>query len=939
MRFTSVPVDSSPPPLGPLSALAVGRPHPRPWGRAARSALLRRGLTVGLLVALGTLGPFAAAGPAQEPPDEPAPADSPGAEPPDATPPDTDPPETAGSTAQSKKSRQAQKTENQKPEKLSRKEMAARVALLSEEHQQWLREVDLLISPEERFAFLGIDQDYQRDAFIERFWRIRDPYQDSTRNEFREHWYERIRFALDVFGSLDDERSKYLLLQGPPDGRIEFSCTTATHPLEVWFYSRSDNVGYEFFIIFVRRYGMQRWKLWRPTDPLEELFDFMGAASAGSLEAAMQSIYTCRDGDIVQAAISNALAQPMEYDMLIAKLEEPKENPAPEWVETFDSYSTDLGEGVTELPGELELRFPARHQTRTVVEGQVSLAVADVGVAELADARSYNFVLTGEVLAPGDEGDDKRLFESFRYRFDFPAVDVTSEKIPILFERRLRPGEYRLVVKVEDLNSSRVYRAEREMTVPLVATTANLPADSEDRRILEEAAAALGSDRTTLQIVEPQGYMQTGMVRFDTLTTGTISEVRFELDGDPLFRKSKPPFSVELDLGRVPRGHLLRVTAHDAEGAEIASDELQINAGRNTFAVRFVAPRPQGKVTGTVDVRLDVIKPEKAVVERVEVLYNETLLATLYQEPWDQKVTLPDAPELGYLQAVAYLPDGNSTSDLVYVNAPDYLENVEVQYVELYASVLDKEARPQLDMKREEFSVTEDAAPQEIQRFERVSDLPIHVQVMIDVSASMEDEIAATRQAALSFFQAAIAPKDRAALVTFNDHPHLAVDFTNQISSLAGGLAGLKAERGTALHDALFFGLYLLNGIRGQRAILLLSDGKDESSRFSWEDTVEYARRAGVAIYTIGLTVDGKGGGQAKRALEQLADITGGRSYFIDSASELAGVYEQIQSELRSRYLITYQSTNSSTSGQFRTVALKTTRSGVQVKTISGYYP
>jgi Ca-activated chloride channel family protein len=323
----------------------------------------------------------------------------------------------------------------------------------------------------------------------------------------------------------------------------------------------------------------------------------------------------------------------------------------------------------------------------------------------------------------------------------------------------------------------------------------------------------------------------------------------------------------------------------------------------------------------------------------VEILYNETPLATLYQEHWDQKETMPDAAELGYLQAVAYLVDGNSTSDLVYVNAPDYLENVEIQYVELYARVLDKQGRPQLDLQRDEFAVLEDKAPQQIERFERVNDLPVHVQVMIDVSASMEEDLAATRQAALAFLEGTIAPKDRAALVTFNDHPHLAVDFTNDVSTLAGGLAGLKAERGTALHDALFFGLYLLNGIRGQRAILLLSDGKDESSRFSFEDTLEYARRAGVAIYAIGLTLDGKGGGQAKRPLEQLAAITGGRSFFIDSAAELPSVYQQIQTELRSRYLITYQSTNSNPDSQFRAVELRTTRPGVQVKTISGYYP
>ena len=77
--------------------------------------------------------------------------------------------------------------------------------------------------------------------------------------------------------------------------------------------------------------------------------------------------------------------------------------------------------------------------------------------------------------------------------------------------------------------------------------------------------------------------------------------------------------------------------------------------------------------------------------------------------------------------------------------------------------------------------------------------------------------------------------------------------FTNDVTPLAGGLAGLKAERGTALYDSLIFSLFYFNGVKGQRAVLLLSDGKDEGSRFSYEDALDYARRAGVAIYAIGL--------------------------------------------------------------------------------------
>ena len=158
-------------------------------------------------------------------------------------------------------------------------------------------------------------------------------------------------------------------------------------------------------------------------------------------------------------------------------------------------------------------------------------------------------------------------------------------------------------------------------------------------------------------------------------------------------------------------------------------------------------------------------------------------------------------------------------------------------------------------------------------------DLPIHAAVVLDVSASMDPAIAEARQAALQFFEQAVKPKDRAALITFNDHPSLVVKFTNDVNELAGGLAGLKAERGTALYDSVVFSLFYFNGIKGQRALLLLSDGKDEGSHFSFEDALEYARRAGVTIYAIGLGKD-----VDKRHLSKIAEETGGRSFFVESA-------------------------------------------------------
>jgi Ca-activated chloride channel family protein len=163
------------------------------------------------------------------------------------------------------------------------------------------------------------------------------------------------------------------------------------------------------------------------------------------------------------------------------------------------------------------------------------------------------------------------------------------------------------------------------------------------------------------------------------------------------------------------------------------------------------------------------------------------------------------------------------------------------------------------------------------------------------------------------------------------------VKFTNQLLSLGAGLAGLKAERGTALYDSVVFGLYYFNGLKGQRALIVLSDGKDESSKLTLEETLDFARRAGVAIYTIGLgkTLEH----DAKKALEKLAEETGGRSFFVDEAKELSPIYQSIQEELRSQYLLVYQSTNAKPDKKFRTVDVKVREPGLEAHTVRGYYP
>jgi Ca-activated chloride channel homolog len=842
-----------------------------------------------------------------------------------------------GKPPQGEKTDKGEKAKTEKSGKMSRREQNAAIKALPQKYRDWLAEVDVLITNDEKTTFLRLEKDYQRDAFIKRFWEVRDPIPNTPRNEFLDRWNDRVEEAKARFGGLTDERSRILLLNGEPAAIFVSTCGTILWPLEAWFYAGSDRLGEEFLVVFYKKWGAGLFRIWNPLEGVDTLFietagNGFGNANGNSHNLA-EIANGCRDGDKLAGAIGWVASRSMDYALLQSRIESRPDGPRGEWVSSFGSYSTDVAPDAVPLKASLDVDFPGRHQNRTAVQGLVNVAVGEATQAKLGEHVSYDFLINGEILQNG------QLFDSFRYKFDFPGTEAAGTKLPIVFQRYLRPGEYTMVVKLEDINSGKAFRDERKLSVPAVDKALPAPPPTEmeaaARRLLEEANAAISNGETTVKLIPPHGELQSGMLRFDTLTTGAdIASVTFALDGKPILTKKKPPYSVELDLGRLPRTRKLSVAAFDKGGVQLAGDDLLVNAAGHRFKVRLTEPRRGQKYAASLLAQADVDVPDGDSIEHVDFYLNEAKVATLYQPPYQQPIVLRKDQPLSYVRAVAYLPDGNSTEDLVFVNAPDYLENLDVQFVELYASVLDRAGHPVTNLKQKDFSVLEDGKPQTVARFERVSDLPIHAAVALDISASMEPNLARAQQAALSFLQGTIQPKDRAAVVVFNDHPNLTVKFTNDVKSLAGGLAGLKAERGTALYDTIVFTLYYFNGIKGQRAMLLLSDGKDEGSRFSYEDALEYARRAGVIIYTIGLGKD-----VDKKKMEKFAEETGGRSFFVQNASDLEGIYATIEHDLRSQYLIAYQSGNTSGSTEFRTVELKVAQPGLEPKTMRGYYP
>jgi len=459
---------------------------------------------------------------------------------------------------------------------------------------------------------------------------------------------------------------------------------------------------------------------------------------------------------------------------------------------------------------------------------------------------------------------------------------------------------------------------------------------------LDEANASIGSDDQAIRILTPPPGLITGKLRVEAAATGSgISKVSFELDGRPVLAKTKPPYSVELNLGDQPRIHNLKALALDGAGRKLAEDEIQLNVGPHRFAVRLVEPQSGKTYRASLRAQAQVEVPEGDKLDRVEFFLNDDRVATLYQPPFTQPILVPQGrQDVTYVRAVAYLADGNSTEDLVLINAPDFTQRVDVQFVELYTSVVDGKGRPAEGLTKDDFTVFEDGARQQVRRFELVRDVPVYAGILLDTSASMSEgeKLDQAVRGALRFFQKVITPKDRAAVITFSDQPNLAVRFTSQEPVLAGGLAGLTAAGNTALYDSLIYALYYFGGVKGKRAIVILSDGKDEGSRHPFSEALEYARRSGVALYTVGINLS-TSDTDVRLKLSRLADETGGRFFFIERAGELEGIYDTIQKELRSQYLLAYQSSKEGDPDKFRTIEVKLAKPGLEAKTLRGYYP
>jgi Ca-activated chloride channel family protein len=252
---------------------------------------------------------------------------------------------------------------------------------------------------------------------------------------------------------------------------------------------------------------------------------------------------------------------------------------------------------------------------------------------------------------------------------------------------------------------------------------------------------------------------------------------------------------------------------------------------------------------------------------------------------------------------------------------------VDVDLVLVNVTVTDPFSRLVTGLEQENFRVFEDSGEQEVVHFSS-EDVPISIGVIFDMSGSMSNKVDKARLAAVQFFKTAN-PQDEFFLVSFNDRAQLISRFTNSVEEVQNRLMYTAAHGRTALLDAIYLGLSQMRGARNaKRALLIISDGGDNHSRYNEADIKNFVKEADVQLYAIGI-YDQAGYRRTPEELNgpalltELTEMTGGRVFPVENLNDLPDTAAKIGMELRNQYVLGYRPSNRARDSKWRKIKVK----------------
>lgn len=819
-------------------------------------------------------------------------------------------------------------------------------------YRQWPAAVAPWMLPEERDAYAALTSDLDRDLFIHAFWRVRGRADRHAVDGPWDDWGHRLEEARAQFDDLQGDRAQAMMIAGVPDQEYVYGgCRGVVRPLRVWRYNelRAAKLtgmpeGDDLYLVFARDYGSRdrQFSQWDPASGIGALAENDAPGSRRSVDQIIDysKKRNCfRTGDDEARILRRALTQARDSATLRRWIRAAA--PDAGWLTTFRDS---LNAGRLDLPADyVAVGFPGADGRKTLTLGRLRIPAGSV--RQTSPERLFDrLVLTGEAWL-GDHAADR-----FQYVYHLAGQAPDSGQVELDFYRRLRPGQYRLRLRLEDDRGLALLRRDLSLRVPEVSEKIPENARRKAQRLTQRRVVSLLTF-PSLTLVPP-GENLVGEIEVRvTDQGGPIHRVEVLLDGRSMGSDLEAPYSVMVDLGPDSRRHLLEAVAYSEDGEELARDALELDPVERPFGVRITSPtpdqvanRPRTRSQGEETDRRWIARAQPSVprdgnLESVRFFLDRVPLGERSEPPFEVDLPLPLPSDARFLRVTARLADGAQSEALLPLD-PLLLESVDVRWVEIYAGVEDASGRPITDLTADRLTILEDGVEQDLARFTPVKDLPIQVALAMDTSVSMRGRLGLAAESARHFFATVMTERDQAALLTFNHDLRLVVPFTSQIDRLRLGAGGLTARGGTRLHDALAYAAAYFNGHSfgtesTRRALVLLSDGRDVESQFSFERAQDQLLRAGVAVYPILLSIEDS---DTRSRLESLAAASGGRAFSLSGVSGLDSVYARIEEDLRSQYLLVYAADDEAEDGSFRRIELRVDLPGAKTRSIRGYY-
>lgn len=592
-------------------------------------------------------------------------------------------------------------------------------------------------------------------------------------------------------------------------------------------------------------------------------------------------------------------------------------------------------------------RFPLEVTAEYLgMAGKKTVVRLKLSSPELSKAAASHGVRTfaGELRGTFSRGTD--MVEAFRYPV---AGDITDGKIfTYSFLRPVPPGNYRVKLVVTDPTGREVGEGTVDLSVPEVGmafrpdmapTEAGTLPEAEAIVIADEGEPREAADDGTsrLKLLPPSREAPVGLLRLDAQVEPPITRVEFYLGDKLLLARTRPPYSVEIDLGNLPLKQTVRAVGYDESGRLIDEDAWAINEGNARVAVR-VLPQPDAKA-GKVRVRVAVQSISGGVAKLVELFLDEKKIGSWTREPYLATIPFEQYTRGTFLRATATSEDGKEANDIKMLRGPSTsVESVRVDVVQLHVSALDKSSHFVKGLAREDFSIQEDGRPQKMTGFEVAENLPLTIGLVVDGSGSMEKGLSFVHDASADLFRDLIHEKDRGFVIEFRERPKFLQELTGDSGALQRAARETRAEGATALYDSVILGLYQFRALQGRKALVVVTDGADNRSHVDFDTLLRYARSAGSPIYFVAVNIpltDFK----SRKVINAIASESGGEVFSIGSASKIGEVTKRIEEELRSQYVLAFRTDSQKPPGEYRAVSVAVLKPGVSVRTIRGYIP